>query len=53
MDRRSKKTFIKDSFIIMQLSLNDLRAQTYDRASNMFGKNTEQPKALSTHCQGH
>ena len=45
----------------MQLSLNDLRAQAYDGASNMFGKNTgvsvqiaaEQPKALSTHCQGH
>ena len=58
---RSKKTFIKDYLIIMQLSLNDLRAQTYDRASNMFGKNTgvsiqiaaEQPKALSTHCEGH
>ena len=45
----------------MQLSLNDLRAQVYDGASNMFGKNTgvsveipaELPKALSTHCQGH
>ena len=45
----------------MQLSLNDLRAQAYDVASNMFGKNTgvsvqiaaEQPKALSTHCQAH
>ena len=54
-------TAIKDSLIRMQLSLNDLRAQAYDRASNMFGKNTgvsvqiaaEQPKALSTHCQGH
>ena len=36
----------------MQLSLNDLRAQAYEGASNMFGKNTgvsvqivaEQPK---------
>ena len=45
----------------MQLSLNDLRAQVYDGASNMFGKNTgvsvqiaaEYPKALSTHCQRH
>ena len=45
----------------MQLSLNDLRAQAYDGASNMVGKNAgvsvqtaaEQPKALSTHCQGH
>ena len=45
----------------MQLSLNDLRAQAYDGASSMFGKNTgvsvqiaaEQPKALSPHCQGH
>ena len=54
-------TAIKDSLIRMQLSLNDLRAQAYGRASNMFGKNTgvsvqiaaEQPKALSTHCQGY
>ena len=54
-------TAIKDSLIRMQLSLNDLRAQAFDRASNMFGKNTgvsaqiaaEQPKALSTHCQAH
>ena len=45
----------------MQLSLTDLRAQAYDGASNMSGKNTgvsvqiaaEQPNALSTHCQGH
>ena len=45
----------------MQLSLNDLRAQAFDRLSNMFGKNTgvsvqiaaEQPRALSTHCQGY
>ena len=45
----------------MELSLNDLRAQGYDGACNMFGKNTsvsvqiaaEQPKALWTHCQGH
>ena len=45
----------------MQLALNDLIAQAYDRASNMFGKSTgasveiaaEQPKMLSTHCQGH
>ena len=52
---------IKDSLIRMQLSLNDLRAQAYDRASNMFGKNTgasvqiaaERPKALSTQYQGH
>ena len=47
--------------IRMQLSLNDLKAQAYNGASNMFGKNNgasvqiaaEQPKALSTHCQGH
>ena len=45
----------------MQLSLNDLRAQAYDGPRNIFGKNTavsiqiaaEQPRALSTHCQGH
>ena len=54
-------TVIKDSLIRMQLSLNDLRAEAYDGASNMFGKDTgvsvqiaaEQPKALSTHCQRH
>ena len=54
-------TAIKDSLIRMQLSLNDLRAQAFGRASRMFGKNTsvsvqiaaEQPKALSTHCQAH
>ena len=45
----------------MQLSLNDLRTQAYDGASNKFGKNTgvsvqiaaQKPKVLSTHCQGH
>ena len=54
-------TAIKDSLIRIQLSLNDLRVQVYERASNMFGKNTgvsvqiaaEQPKVLSTHCQEH
>ena len=54
-------TAIKDFLIRMQRSLNDLRAQAYDGASNMFGKNTgvsiqiaaEQSKALLTHCQGH
>ena len=54
-------TAIKDSLIRMQLSLNNLRAQAYDGASNMFGKNNgvavqiaaDQPKALATHCQGH
>ena len=33
-------TAIKDSLIRMQFSLNDLRAQAYGGASNMFGKNT-------------
>ena len=54
-------TAIKDSLIRMQLFLSNLRAQTYDGASHMFGKNTgvsvqiaaEQPKALLTHCRGH
>ena len=54
-------TAIKDSLIRIQFRLNDLRAQAYDGASNMFRKNTgvsfqiaaEQPKVLSTHCQGH
>lgn len=52
---------IKDSLIRMQLPLQDLRAQAYDGASNMFGKKSgvsvkileEQPKALATHCLGH
>ena len=47
--------------IRIHLSVNDLKAHAYDGASNMFGKNTgvsvqiaaEEPKALSTHCQGH
>ena len=47
--------------IRIQLSVNDLRAQDYDGAGNMFGKSTdvslqiaaEQPNALPTHCQGH
>ena len=54
-------TAIKDSLIRMKLSLTDLRAQAFDGANNMFGKNTsvsvqiatEQSKALSTHCQEH
>ena len=47
-------TAIKDSLIRIQLSLNDLRAQAYGGASNMLGKIAdEQPKALSSHCQGH
>ena len=54
-------TAIKDSLIRIQLSLNNLRGQVYERASNMFGKNTgvsvqiaaEQPKALLTQCQRH
>ena len=33
-------TAIKDYLIRMQLSLNDLRAQAFDGANNMFGKNT-------------
>ena len=45
----------------MQLSLNNLKVQAYDGASNMLGKNTsvsvqitaEQPKALSTDWQEH
>ena len=54
-------TAVKDSLIRVQLSLNDLRAQAYYGANNVFGRNTgvfvqiaaEQPKALSTHGQGH
>ena len=54
-------TVIKISLIRMQRSLDNLKAQAYDRGSNMFARNTgvsaqiavEQPKALSTHCQGH
>ena len=52
---------IKDGLIRMQLSMQNLRAQAYDGASNMLGKKSgvatqiliEQPKALVTHCQGH
>ena len=36
-------TAIKDSLIRTQLSLNDLRAQAYDGASNMFDKKTGLP----------
>ena len=54
-------TATKDFLTRVLLSLNDLRPQAYDGASTMFGKNAgvsvqiaaEQPKALSTHCQGH
>ena len=34
-------TAINDSLIRIQLSLNDIWAQDYDGASNMFGKNTD------------
>ena len=52
---------LKDGLIRMQLSLDNLRAQAYDGASNMLGKKSgvatqilaDQPKALVTHCQGH
>ena len=52
---------IKDSLIRFNLSLEVLRGQTYDGASNMLGKKTGvatrikelQPKALDTHCHGH
>ena len=52
---------LKDSLIRMGLSLQNLRAQAYDGASNMLGKkcgvavqiSAEQPKSLATHCQGH
>ena len=54
-------TTIKKSLIRMQVSLNDLRAQVYDGASTMSGKNTgisvqtvaEHPKALLAHCQDY
>ena len=45
----------------MNLSLSNCRGQTYDGSSNMMGKKsgvltqilTEQPKAVTIHCQGH
>ena len=37
----------KDSLIRMQLSLSDLRAEAYDGASNMFGKNTGVPVQIA------
>ena len=52
---------IKDALIRFNLSLSNLRGQTYDGASNMLGCKSgiakqikdHQPKALETHCHGH
>jgi hypothetical protein len=52
---------VKDMLIRLTLSLEDLRAQTYDGAANMSGKyngcqaiiNKEQPLALFFHCSAH
>lgn len=52
---------IKDILLRFNLPIESCRGQTYDGASNMFGKKsgvstqilTLQPKALATHCYGH
>ena len=52
---------IKDILLRSHLSLENCRGQTYDGASNMMGKRSgvstqiraEQPKAMTTHRQGH
>ena len=52
---------IKDILLRSHLSLENCCGQTYDGASNMMGKRSgvstqisaEQPKAMTTHCQGH
>ena len=52
---------IKDILLRCHLNLDNCRGQTYDEASNMLGKRSgvsteilaEQPKAMTTHCQGH
>ena len=54
-------TVIKDCLLRFGLSIQNLRGQTYDGASNMMGKRSGvaqkilliQPKALVTHCHGH
>ena len=52
---------IKDILLRSHLSLENCHGHTYDGASNMMGKQSgvstqisaEQPKAMTTHCQGH
>ena len=52
---------IKDILLRLNLPIDKCRGQTYDGASNMFGKRSGvatqisslQPKALPTHCYGH
>ena len=52
---------IKDILLRSHLSLENFRGQTYGGASNMMGKRSgmstqisaEQPKTMTTHCQGH
>ena len=52
---------IQDALVRFQLSFSKVRAQTYDRASNMMGRKSGvatkikeiQKNALETHCHGH
>ena len=52
---------IKDILLRSHVSLENCSGQTYNGASNMMGKRSgvstqisaEQPKAMTTHCQGH
>ena len=60
-DAEALSKIIKDALLRMNLSLQNLRGQCYDGASNMSGVNTgvqrrikdEQPKALYIHCRNH
>jgi len=52
---------VKDALVRLDLSMNDLRGQTYDGAANMAGEyngcqaiiSQKQPLALHFHCGGH
>lgn len=54
-------SIIKDTFLCMNLNLNQCRGQCYDGASNMVGPHssvatqiaTQEPHAVYTHCYGH
>ena len=59
-DAEALSKIIKDALLRMNLSLQNLRGQCYDGASNMRNVNTDvqchikkQPKALYIHCRNH
>ena len=61
IDANTLTTIIKDSLIRLNLSINKIRGQCYDGASNMAGAKKGVSKqimdierrALFTHCYGH